>query len=904
MSENPSKPSVQDSGCSTLAEVRLNAPASLLRTAVRIAAEAAEQSLLYVAVDETRARNLAESVRALLPGACVVHLPASDALPGDDAPSSPANAGGRVAALRRLRVWHDDADGTQLVCITSAEATAQVYAAPDKFAASPPVLTRGQTIDLMIFNDECVARGYVVDDRVDEPGEIAVRGGVIDIFPVDAILPVRVEIDDGRIVAIRSYNVIDQRTLDELETVDIGRAQEPDATDGAVLLTHFAPIALVEEAGVAARRTSFLALAKDAARFGRSTRTTIDPAHWTTAVKPWKQLDWSDDDAEPVDRFVERRSPLAALVRAIGPVLAAEGRVVIVGTGRDLRFLRPRLARRLGRQVDTMGDWAAVTSAKGGSLLAVDAPADAGFKTGDLFVIAAADLLGSRAIVSDAVRAVPDAVALDGMSELHVGDLIVHEDHGIARLSGIEALPGDDGGASDAIVLEFAGETRRLVPVHEADHIWRYGGDAEAVTLDKLDGSSWAKRRGDIDAALADTAKALVTLAAERAAQSAPALLADVARYEQFSSGFGYTETPDQAHAIAAIRDDLASGKPMDRLVIGDVGYGKTEVALRAAAMVALAGGQVAIAAPTTVLVRQHLELFERRFVESGIRVAGLSRLTSATEKKAVKSGLADGSIAIVVGTAAVAAKGIAYRNLQLVVIDEEQRFGTADKARLRSLHNGHMLALSATPIPRTLQSALVGLQQLSIIATPPARRQPIRTTIESWNDAHVRAALLRERARRGQSFVVVPRIEDMTGIAARLEKIFPEGKIIAAHGKMPAEELDTAMTEFAAGHGDVLLATNIIEAGLDVPRANTMIVWRPDRFGLSQLHQLRGRVGRGSRRGQILLLTDGDALIANATGFGHCRRSTNSALVFRSAHAISTCAARAMSLAKARPVT
>ena len=304
----------------------------------------------------------------------------------------------------------------------------------------------------------------------------------------------------------------------------------------------------------------------------------------------------------------------------------------------------------------------------------------------------------------------------------------------------------------------------------------------------------------------------------------------------------------------------------MDRLVIGDVGYGKTEVALRAAALVALAGGQAIVTAPTTVLVRQHLTLFARRFEGMGITVAGLSRLSTAAEKKATKTGLADGSIQIVIGTAAVAAKAMKYHNLQLVVIDEEQRFGAADKARLRALHDGHMLTLSATPIPRTLQAALVGLQQMSVIATPPARRQPIRTTVESWDDGHVRAALLRERARRGQSFVVVPRIEDMPDIAARLAKLFPEGEIIEAHGKMAPDALDAAMTDFAAGRGDVLLATNIIEAGLDVPRANTMIVWRADRFGLSQLHQLRGRVGRGGRRGQILLLTDGDAVIADAT--------------------------------------
>ena len=287
---------------------------------------------------------------------------------------------------------------------------------------------------------------------------------------------------------------------------------------------------------------------------------------------------------------------------------------------------------------------------------------------------------------------------------------------------------------------------------------------------------------------------------------------------------------------------------------------------MRAAALVALSGKQVAIAAPTTVLVRQHMEGFTERFGVLGIQVAGLSRLTSAAEKKKVKAGLADGSISIVVGTGAVAGSGIAYRDLALVVVDEEQRFGTVDKQKLRALCDGHFLTLSATPIPRTLQMALVGLQDVSVIATPPARRQPIRTAIAEFDPATMRTALIREKARGGQSFVVVARIEDMEPIARKLSELVPELSVRQAHGKLPAAEIDEAMVAFAAGDGDVLLATNIIEAGLDVPRANTMVVWRADRFGLSQLHQLRGRVGRGGRRGQILLFTATGAKIADST--------------------------------------
>jgi transcription-repair coupling factor (superfamily II helicase) len=402
--------------------------------------------------------------------------------------------------------------------------------------------------------------------------------------------------------------------------------------------------------------------------------------------------------------------------------------------------------------------------------------------------------------------------------------------------------------------------------VSEADRLWRYGGDADAVALDKLDGSSWEKRRGAIHAAIAETARSLTVMAEERAGRSAPVLEPDTAAYERFSAGFPYSETRDQMRAIEAVRADLASGTPMNRLVIGDVGFGKTEVALRAAALAALSGHQVAVAAPTTVLARQHIETFAARFQEAGITVAGLSRLSTAAEKKRVKAGLADGSIRVVVGTGAVAGKGVTYKDLALVIIDEEQRFGTADKNRLRELSAGHLLTLSATPIPRTLQAALVGVQQLSVIATPPARRQPIRTAVGTFDKDIVRAALLRERSRGGQSFVVVPRIEDMEPLAATLASLVPELEVLQAHGKMPAAEIDDAMVRFGSGDGDVLLATNIIEAGLDVPRANAMVIWRADRFGLSQLHQLRGRVGRGSRRGQVLLLTDPEKEIAPRT--------------------------------------
>ena len=828
-----------------------------------VAASLIEHSgnVLFVAADEQRAAAMALLAAAFAPDRVVAHVPASDALPGDAAPASPANVGQRVAALRRVRAAL--ADGSAVVLVTTAEATAARYPPPAAFDTAPPGLAVGDDIDLDICAGEAEALGYLVDDRVDEPGEIAVRGQVIDIFPSDHPMPVRIEVEDARVAALRFYDPATQRTTGDLQRVELGRAADPAVDgNGVSLLAHIPGAALANDAQAAERRNRFLAIAGERGARGRV--NLIDAAAWSREAGERTLLNVRTGRATP--RFVEKRAPL----RAFGRFAAAsrDGVLLVAGSARDLRFLRPRLAKAAKLDWQAAADWAAVRAAKPGAALLLEAPLERGFAVDGVTVVAAADLLGARAGVASGTAASASAVFGDA-GEIAIGDVVVHEDFGIGIVSGLEALGGVEG-AGDALVLTYAKGARRLVPVAEADRVWRYGGGADAVALDSLDGSSWRKRRGDIDAAVADSARELTTLAAERDARTTDPIAPEAAVYERFAAGFGFTETNDQARAIAAVRDDLASGKPMDRLVVGDVGYGKTEVALRAAALVALAGRQVVIAAPTTVLVRQHLETFARRFEGTGITVAGLSRLSNAAEKKRVAAGLADGSIGVVIGTGAVCGRGVRYKDLALVVIDEEQRFGAADKAKLHTLGAGHVLTLSATPIPRTLQSALVGLQAISVIATPPARRQPIRTAVQAWDDGAVRAALRREQGRGGQSFVVVPRIEDMDPIADRLRRIAPELKLVQAHGKMPVADIDEAMVAFANGAenggGDVLLATNIIEAGLDVPRANTMVVHRADRFGLSQLHQLRGRVGRGGRRGQVLLTTDGEAEIAPAT--------------------------------------
>lgn len=820
--------------------------------------------ILYLADDEQQAEALAAALAALAPSDEVVFLPSSDTLPGDSAPASPANVGRRLSALRRLRRLAQESGRPNLATIMSGEAAARLYADPASFDAVPPLLRTGDAIDAEGFATEMEGLGYVVDDRVDEPGEVAVRGDVIDLFPSDAGLPARIDVAEGRIAGIRRYDPVTQLTEEPCETLEIGRASEPETAAAGIILEHLSPGRLLRSANAEDRRKRFLRLAAEAAAKGKL--DAVSETAWVKGLATWAAEPADDNDIAPLPRFVEQRSPLRALERFAAPLLRDGRRLLLVGSERDVRFLRPKLAKALKAPVETVDGLAALEAMAPGSIAACVAPIDRGAVDDVVVMVAAADLLGSRAVLGKTEEASAVVLARTG-GDIRAGDIVVHEDHGVAKVIGLEPAPGSRAGhiegatgsdaGSETIALEHADGDRRLVPVREAGRIWRYGADDAAVRLDRLDGSSWAKRRASIDAGIAASARALMELAQERGRLEAPMLEPDPALYERFVATFPFNETADQARAIQAVRDDLASGRPMDRLVIGDVGYGKTEVALRAAALAALAGFQVIVAAPTTVLVRQHLQTFERRFKDSGIGIGALSRLSSAAEKKAVKAGLADGTIGIVVGTGAVLGKDVRYAKLGLVVIDEEQRFGVADKTRLRGRPDVHLLAMSATPIPRTLHRAMIGLQQISVIATPPARRQPIRTSLSKLDDGMIRTALLRERARGGQSFVVVPRIEDLAPFSARLRRIVPDLALLEAHGKMPAAEIDETMVRFADGDGDVLLATNIIEAGLDVPRANTMIVWRADRFGLAQLHQLRGRVGRGNRRGQIILLTE-----------------------------------------------
>ncbi|WP_375290954.1 helicase-related protein [Qipengyuania sp.] len=827
---------------------------------LRVLGAIGERPVLYLADDETEAENLAFVLKAMLPNVPVIQLPASDTMPGEDAPASPANIGRRVNALRRLRALSTENDAAQPIVVASGEAAARRYQAPQAFDAAPPLIQVGDDIAPEAFGSQAEAIGYFADDRVDEPGEIAVRGEVIDLYPVDARGPVRIDVADGRITAMHHFDPITQMRAEPCEALEIGRAAEPEEASDATLLDHLGPGTILLSPQAEKRRQRFVRLAKKMAKEMKLEVDAVLDERWAEALTGWRTEDDLDDGdgcaIEAVPRFAESKSTTRAFERFLAAERKAERAIALVGSERDLRFLRVRLKDILPDICEVTDIREALRCEKGEIAMLV-APLDRGARGARITLVAAADILGTRALIERGPAAAAQMVGLGGQ-EIRIGDLVIHENHGFAEMLGLEPAPNGEG---EVIALKYADENRRLVPVRDAALLWRYGGDSDSVKLDKLEGKGWNKRRAAIDQAIAETAMSLIALSEERANLEAPVMEPDGADYERFVAGFPYSETADQARAIAEVREDLSLGKPMERLVIGDVGFGKTEVALRAAAIAALSGYQVIVAAPTTVLARQHLAEFTRRFADTNVKVAGLSRLSTGSEKERVQAGLADGSIDIVVGTAAVVGKSISYARLGLVVIDEEQRFGAADKAKLRGHKSVHLLVMSATPIPRTLHRAMIGLQQVSIIATPPARRQPIRTVVSAVDDVRIRLALHREKARRGQSFIVVPRIADLSEMRSRLERRVPDLTLVEVHGKMPAAELDQAMIDFASGKGDILLATNIIETGLDVPRANTMVIWRSDRFGLAQLHQLRGRVGRGRRRGQVVLMTDGDEI-------------------------------------------
>jgi transcription-repair coupling factor (superfamily II helicase) len=834
--------------------------------------EQAAGPIVYIAETSRRRSDLAALLRLMTAPERVAEFVALDGMPGDGIAASAEAMGRRMSTLR----WLCNPDKRPAIVLATASAVLRRVPPRSIWEDIHLELRVGETIDLEALSQTFRKLAYHFDDLVDEPGEMALRGRVLEIFPPAAPRPCRIEHEDGRIVAIRSFDPATQRSVAESSHLIIDPASERvpaptnaeahDAISAQVhlqahygtlqtLLDYIPDAELVVEDAADRRATEVFVAIEEAASDAVSA-DHLAPSEWSALVEGRLTADIRGSSAR-VPAFAQADDTFAAFADFAAPLLADGYRLVITGPDRaKLRSVAYKAARAAKIAVVTAEDWPSVRAADAGQLISLEAPIAEGFvgHAEKIAVVSLRDLLGQ----SDAWAPVADHDARMRADEVfQIGDAVIHMDHGIGILEGLETVDAGDE-QTEALRLRYAHDETLLVPLAEIGALWRYGSGSSEVKLDRLKGKTWEKRRNALIAGVTSTAESMVARLRARESASAPVLKPDRAAFETFAARFPFELTVDQAQATAAVLADLRSGRPMNRLVCGDVGFGKTEVALRAAAAAVFSGRQVAVVAPTTVLAQQHFLLFQKRFARHGIGVVRLSRLADAAEMADAKAALADGTAEIVVGSHAVLADDVRFADLALVVIDEEQRFGARQKEKLHALAADiHVLTMTATPIPRTLQAGFVGLHDVSIVATPPSRRRPVRTLTGPFDDGQVREALAAEKARGGQSFVVCPRIEDLEPMAERLRELVPALSVTVLHGRMEAAELDDTMLAFSGGEGDVLLATSIIESGLDVAGANTMIIWRADRFGLAQLHQLRGRVGRGTRRGLAILTTD-----------------------------------------------
>ncbi len=533
-------------------------------------------------------------------------------------------------------------------------------------------------------------------------------------------------------------------------------------------------------------------------------------------------------------------------------------RVMIAAWTRGSRERLAHLLREHGVKPMPADDWATVRKLAPTSIALVTLGLERGFladdpRLGRIACLSEQDLLGERISRPPRRRKRADQFIAEA-TEIAEGDLVVHQDHGIGRYDGLVTLTVGEA-PHDCLRLLYDGDDKLFLPVENIEMLSRFGSETAGVALDKLGGAGWQTRKAKAKQRIRDMAGELIRVAAARRLREAEVMAPAEGAWDEFCARFPFAETEDQSRAIADVLEDMAAGRPMDRLICGDVGFGKTEVALRAAFVAAMSGSQVAVVVPTTLLARQHFRTFSARFAGLPVKIGQLSRMVTAKEAADVRQGVAEGDIQIVVGTHALLAKAVTFSNLGLVIVDEEQHFGVAHKEKLKALKaDVHVLTLTATPIPRTLQLALTGVREMSVIATPPVDRLAVRTFIMPFDAVVIREAIQRERFRGGQMFCVVPRIEDLGRMAERLAEIVPEARMAQAHGRLAPTELERVMTEFGDGKYDILLSTNIVESGLDMPAVNTLMIYRADMFGLGQLYQLRGRVGRGKQRGYAYL--------------------------------------------------
>ena len=934
------------------------------------------RDILHVVRDGHRLERLEEALRFFAPDREVLIFPAWDCLPYDRQSPHPDIVGERLDTLTRLAVDKPPVAKARIV-LASVGALVQRVPRRAGYADIGFALKAGATLDLDALQRFLVDNGYGRGETVMEPGEYAVRGGLVDLFPPGAGEPLRLDLFGDSLEAIRTFDPMSQRstgTRDAIalkpvseivltppaierfragyrelfgnvaghdplyEAVSAGQRYQgmehwlPLFHDGLDTFFDYLPDALVsldQQADEA--REARLELIRDYHQARQAVnakgakggfagaadyrplppeRLYLNAAEWRRLLAGRTVVALSSFDSSSLPRDSGEGAPKGRMgsdgdlgsqdsvgappaLRATSP-LRGEERTLDLGGRRHEGFAAARKTQgvnlfdavaghigdshKAGRRVLVAGfsdgsverlrgllrdhgvaaptpvpDIGMAQALPAGAVGMAVLPVDNGFVLGELEVISEEDILGDR-LVRPKPKRRPSERFIAEASALGEGDLVVHREHGIGRYEGLVAI--EVGGAKhDCLRLIYDGGDKLFVPVENIDVLSRYGAADGPVALDRLGGAGWQSRSARLKQRIRDMADKLIKIAAERALKRGDLMTPPEGLFDEFCARFPYEETDDQLGAINDVLEDLASGKPMDRLVCGDVGFGKTEVALRAAFVAAMTGKQVAVVVPTTLLARQHHRTFLERFEGLPLRIGRLSRLVPSKEATETRKALKDGTVDIVIGTHALLGKGITFADLGLLVVDEEQHFGVAHKERLKELRaDVHVLTLTATPIPRTLQLALTGVRDMSLIATPPVDRLAVRTFVTEVDPVAIREALLREQYRGGQSFYVCPRIEDLDGVAASLRELVPEIKLAMAHGRLAASTLEDTMQAFVEGKYDVLLSTNIVESGLDIRNANTLVIHRADMFGLAQLYQLRGRVGRAKVRAYCYL--------------------------------------------------
>ena len=849
----------------------------------------------------------------------VLHLPAWETLPYDAFSPHQDIISERLATLQRL-------PATQPGALVVPAATLMQRLPPRSYIDGQAMsLAVGQRFDLHEQRSRLLAAGYLAVETVGQRGEFAVRGSLMDIYPMGLAHPLRIDLFDEEIDSLRHFDVETQMTISRVQRVDLLPAKEfPFDADGIARFRsnwHDAfnvdvrrcPVYQDVSAGIAPNGVEhYLPLFFDrapglASLFDHLPENTLilqQPGLEDAVERFWQQInnrhqslfgDIERPILPPADLYLRpdelngllRRHPRVSLgdggkhqvrfhakplpdvqanarlkvpAQPLKDFLAANPKTPVLFTAESAgrRTLLEEFLNRAGLQPADCAGWADFRK-RGCPVGLAIAPIDQGLWLDDAILVTESQIFGHRPAEEriSGARALDPEQIIRNLTELSVGAPVVHQEHGIGRYRGLQTL-SVDGVVSEYLCLEYAEEAKLYVPVTSLHLIARYAGADEAsAPLHRLGSDQWAKARRRAAEKVVDVAAELLDVFARRAARPAPKLRCEQAEYERFAAQFPFELTADQAKAVDAVLADLASGEPTDRLICGDVGFGKTEVAMRAAFAAVQSGKQVAVLAPTTLLAQQHLETFRDRFADWPVHIDLASRLRSAGEIKAIGERLAKGAIDILIGTHRLLGAGLDFKDLGLIVIDEEHRFGVRQKERLKALRaQADVLTLTATPIPRTLNMALTGVRDFSIIATPPAKRLSINTFVHEKRNHIIREALNRELMRGGQVFYVHNRVRSIDQAAEAVAALAPEARIGIGHGQMPKRQLEQVMTNFHHRRLNVLVCSTIIENGLDIPNANTIIIDRADKFGLAQLHQLRGRVGRSHRQAYAYLLT------------------------------------------------